>query len=143
MRGIGSSKVFLEPLMRQMQEMHGVYAKDPKQAVVSILLQYNKPNFPPCLWKTILLNDYLNFKKLHRETFSLEATMPDAYSLGDKLEIKIQNSGGRVKSKSIRDFGTWTVLWDQYATGVNYAYPHQQKELTTYRKWILGYFKWS
>ena len=143
LKGVPPKWRFLDPLMRRMQEMRGVYAKDPKQAVASVLLQYDKPDFPPCLWKTVLLNDYLDFKKLHGETFSLEATMPDAYSLGDKLEIEIQNSGGGAKSKSIRDFRTWTVLWDQYAAGVNYAYPHRQKELAVYRKWILGYFKWS
>jgi hypothetical protein len=143
LKGVPHKWRLLEPLTRRTQEMRGVYAKDPKQAVASVLLQYDKPDFPPCLWKTVLLNDYLDLEKLHGETFSLEATMPDAYSLGDKLEIEIQNSGGGAKSKSIKDFGTWTVLWDQYAASVSYAYPHRRKELAAYRKWILGYFKWS
>ena len=133
----------LDPLTRRTQEMRGIYAKDPKQAVASVLIQYDKPDFPPCLWKTVLLNDYLDLEKLYGETFTLEATKPDAYSLGDKLEIEIQDSGGGAKSKAVRDFGTWTVLWDQYAAAVTFAYPHRQKELGVYRKWILGYFKWS
>jgi len=95
--------------------MRGVYAKDPKQAVASVLIQYDKPDFPPSLWKTVLLNDFLELEKLYGETFALEATKPDTYSLGDKLEIEIQDSGGQAKSKTIGEFGTWTVLWDQYA----------------------------
>ena len=142
-KGMPPKWALLEPLTRRTQEMRGLYAKDPKQAVASVLIQYDKPDFPPCLWKTVLLNDFLELEKLYGETFALEATKPDAYSLGDKLEIEIQDSGGRAKSKTIGEFGTWTVLWDQYAAAVVYAYPHRQRELAVYRKWILGYFKCS
>jgi hypothetical protein len=120
-----------------------VYARDPKQAVASVLEQFDKPVFPQSLWKTILLNDFLDFEKLHGESFALESTKVDSYSLGDKLEIEILDGGGGGKSKAVRDFGTWTVLWDQYSAAVAYAYPHRKRELDMYRKWIVNYFKWS
>ena len=54
-RGMPHKWGLLQPLTRRTQEMRGVYAKDPKQAVASVLVQYDKPDSPPCLWKTVLL----------------------------------------------------------------------------------------
>lgn len=133
----------VNPLMRRTQLLRGVYARDPKQAIASLLDQYDKPNFPPSLWKTVLLHEFLELEKLYGETFTLEATKPDTYSLGPKVEIEIQESGGGAKSKAIKDFGIWATLWDQYAAAVIYAYPHRANELAAYRKWIVNYFMFS
>lgn len=133
----------VEPLTRRTQLLRGVYARDPKQAISSLLDQYDKPSFPPSLWKTVLLHEFLELEKLYGETFTLEATKPDTYSLGPKVEIEIQDSGGGAKSKAVKDFGIWATLWDQYAGAVVYAYPHRANELAAYRKWIVNYFMFS
>jgi hypothetical protein len=133
----------IEPLTRRTQQLRAIYARDPKQAMASVLEQYDKPVFPQSMWKTVLLNDFLEFEKLHGETFTLESTKADTYSLGDNVEIEILDSGGGAKSRAVSDFGTWTVLWDQYAAAVAYAYPHRRNELDGYRKWIVNYFRWS
>jgi len=133
----------IEPLTRQTQLLRGTYTKDPKQAIASLLDQFDKPMFPPSLWKTVLLNEFLELEKLYGETFTLKATKPDTYSLGPKVEIEIQESGGGAKSKAVKDFGIWASLWDQYAAAVTYVYPHRVSELTAYRKWIVNYFMFS
>jgi len=133
----------VEPLTRRTQLLRGVYARDPKQAIASLLDQYDKPSFPPSLRKTVLLHEFLELEKLYGETFTREATTPDTYSLGPKVEIEIQESGGGAKSKAVKDFGIWATLWDQYAMAVTYAYPHRANELAAYRKWIVNYFMFS
>ena len=96
----------LEPLMRRTQLLRAVYAKVPKQVVASVLKQYDKPDFPLSLWKTILLK----LEKLHGESFTLEATKSDNYSIGEGIELEVKDDGGG--AKNIRDFGTWSILWD-------------------------------
>ena len=98
----------LEPLTRRTQLLRAVYAKDPKQAVAGVLEQYDKPDFPPSLWKTVLLE----LEKLHGESFTLEATKSDNYSIREGIELEVKDGGGGAKSKTIGDFGTWSILWD-------------------------------
>lgn len=82
----------LEPLTWWTQLLWGVYARDPKQAIASLLDQYDKPSFPPSLWKTVLLNKFLNLEKLYGETFTLKATKPDTYSLRPRLKLRFKKA---------------------------------------------------
>ena len=96
----------LEPLTCRTQLLWAVYAKDPKQAVAGVLEQYDKPDFPPSLWKTVLLE----LKKLHGESFTLEATKSDNYLIREGIELEVKDDGGG--AKTIGDFSTWSILWD-------------------------------
>ena len=75
-------------------------------SITGVLEQYDKPDFPPSLWKTILLE----LKKLHGESFTLEATKSDNYSIGEGIELEVKDNGGGAKSKTIGDFSTWSIL---------------------------------
>jgi len=118
-----------------------IYKRDIRLTIQSLDEIYvGKPPFPSGHWKDVLLGQFVEFEKLNFEHIALVPTKAETFLLGDGLELAVSGSSAGGKSKSIRDFATWGLLWDRYAGAVLFAYPNRKVELNEYKAWLTSYF---
>ncbi|KAF6744033.1 hypothetical protein DFP72DRAFT_930593 [Ephemerocybe angulata] len=94
---------------------------------------------PRAIWKLIINDDYVDFKKLHAALDGGHELYEDAKDFGGGYALVKKEQLG--KAKEIRTETEWYRVFGAWRAGVVAAYPHRASELDGYRVIIERLFR--
>jgi len=107
------------PLATKTNEIREHHLRHKKKALKDLKSQISKPPFPMSLWEAILVNQYVDFNKLH------------AIQGGQAVDEEVVHESGKFK-----------FVFNQIESKATiYAFPHREGELQAYRRYIQTLFK--
>ncbi|KAF8573794.1 hypothetical protein K439DRAFT_922854 [Ramaria rubella] len=131
----------VDPVLERTLRLKQTYLVDSKGAKADLLGQRGCAEFPDSLWIDVLLDRYIELDKVYSGTYSLNPDYTHAEKIGD-VEIIVNASGsGSMPSKTIRTHGEWSIACVSYKNAILFAYPHRERELDEYSRFIIGQFK--
>ncbi len=139
-----NAEVDLDEHLHETWRIRKVFANDPKAVEATIdLLQVQKLRdpLPRALWKVVVLDQYLDFQRLH-------ASFDKQYDRNEAAHdffpgFSIVKKDGMPTRKAFTSEGEWIRLFSAYKAAVVLIFPHRQIELDNYEKVVVSIIRAS
>jgi hypothetical protein len=130
------SPVELSQNLRRTNAILDNISRDPKSARRSLFNSASRPQFPENEWLNVLAGHAVDMDHIFS---SLYAVVHDDRRIERIGDIKI-SVGHSTPAKTIRTHGDWVIAWDRVVEATTFAFPHRERELRTYGKYITQLF---
>ena len=124
-------------LAQATNEIQSHYIGHKKEALWHLKSKIGQPNFPSSLWEPILLNQFIDFGKIHAVR-SGDVADEETVHKTDHFKFVIN----QIKSRGpTTTEGAWMGVFNAYARAVKYTYPHRNHELSNYQDRMQEIFR--
>jgi hypothetical protein len=133
--------VFEDPYLSETQKCKIAYAGQKPFENLIIKAQGRKVREPIAnsIWKLVILDKYVDFKKLYVTLEPGYNPNDEAKELNDKFTLLEKNSIS--SRRSVLTEAEWMRLYDVWVDAVLHFYPHRKTELFSYRELIVNMFR--
>lgn len=115
-----------------------LFAEDPKKALRSLLNSTKHGAFPESEWLIILKGGCVNLDKVLSSFHNISYESTETKSLGDDIEIRLGKAVEHIRK--VTNSAEWTLALDKAEDAILVAFPHREKELRTYKRYISQIF---
>ncbi|KAF9023536.1 hypothetical protein BDZ89DRAFT_1136628 [Hymenopellis radicata] len=136
-----ASPTNLSPHLQETQRLRRLFTNDKDvDAIINVCQTQSLHDlFARSLWRSIVLDQYVDFEKLYASIHSGTNQQEDTKDFaGGFVLIRKDHVSAR---RALTQESEWTRVFDAYATGVGLIYPHRKDELQGYRVLIVELFR--
>ncbi|TDL27793.1 hypothetical protein BD410DRAFT_703684, partial [Rickenella mellea] len=126
----------VDPRLKETRELLRAYGSNPKQTLQSIHGSFSRPEFPESEWLNLIKGRAVDLDTVYSafNTDHIDTRQTSQYGL-----VEISFRGGP-PTKTIRDYGSWSMAYDALAEATRFCFPGRREELGKYRDWIMRQF---
>ncbi len=135
----GSTRTYQNlQLAEKMNKIRTHYEASKKDALRRLKDRIGWPNFPQSLWEPVLLNQYVDFRKIHAVW---SGGAPDEATVHAMQHFKFVVNQIESKGPMVSE-SAWTAAFNSYSKAVVYVYLHRSRELVNYQGRMQEVFRY-
>ena len=103
---------------------------------IRVLSTQQVPEFPDMEWNNVLTGKSVNLDAIFTR---MSSTATNSKTIENLSELKLQFGANKL-TKSVKTHGDWVIAWRITFRATKFIFPHHEKELKEYTKYISSYF---